>query len=45
MEQNLSLAKLLKLKELALECGKQTGWEVGKWLLGLKRQPAKPAAS
>ena len=43
VEQNLSLAKLLKLKAIAQECGKQAVWEIGKWWLGRKRQSANPA--
>lgn len=43
VDQNLSLAKWLQLKEIARECGKQAVWEIGKWWLGRKRQPTKPA--
>lgn len=42
-DRNLSLAKLLKLKEVARECGKQAVWEIGKSFLGLNCQPAKSA--
>lgn len=41
MDLNVDLAKLLKLKEAAKEIGKQVAWEIGKGILGLKRQPAE----
>ena len=41
MNMNLGLAKLLKLKEIALSLTPNVAWEIGKLLLGRKQQPAQ----